>query len=209
MPASEAIMKHRVAILLLMLLPGIMLIGCDTTQPTTATGPAAPPAPPPPPGSAPPAAASAPAAPVATEAPPPPETKFGVFAGDVNDLAARPSSPPQQPAASAPAAAETERVKAEKGVGIKGRSLDQYEGALVTPAKAFFSAKERIVFDIQVPEALKLYKASEGEAPKSDAEFMEKIIRANQIKLPQLPPGHKYVYDPATEQLMVERPKRQ
>ena len=38
---------------------------------------------------------------------------------------------------------------------------------------------------------------------------MENVIKANQIKLPVLPPGHKYVYDPATKQLMVERPKRQ
>jgi hypothetical protein len=140
-----------------------------------------------------------------------------VFAGDVNDLAARPSAPPTPPAppstdsAPPPAATEpeTERIKAEKGVGLKGRSLDQYEGVLVTPAKAFFSAKERIAFEIQVPHALQLYKASEGQAPKTHDEFMEKIVQFNQIKLPILPPGHKYVYDPETEQLMVERPKRQ
>ena len=51
--------------------------------------------------------------------------------------------------------------------------------------------------------------ASEGRNPESHEEFMEKIVKFNQIKLPELPPGHKYVYDPATEQLMVERPKRQ
>ena len=102
-----------------------------------------------------------------------------------------------------------ERVKAEKGVGIKGRSLDQYEGLVVTPAKAFFSTKERIAFEIEVPHALNLYKATEGQGPKSHVEFMEKIIQFNRIKLPQLPPDAKYVYDVETEQLMVERPKKQ
>jgi hypothetical protein len=139
----------------------------------------------------------------------PPEAKFGAFAGSIDDLAGRPQSQASPPAAAATQQPETERVKAEKGVGIKGRSLDQYEGVIVTPAKAYFSARERIVFEVQVPSALNLYKASEGQAPKSHDEFMEKIVQANQIKLPPLPQGHKYVYDPMTEQLMVERPKQQ
>jgi hypothetical protein len=137
----------------------------------------------------------------------PPETKVGVFAGGIDDLAARSSSPGST---AAPAGDPgTERVKAEKGVGIKGRSLDQYEGLLVTPAKAFFSTKERIAFEIEIPHALDLYKATEGHGPKSHDEFMEKIVQFNRIKLPQLPPGHKYVYDVEQEMLMVERPKRQ
>jgi hypothetical protein len=51
-----------------------------------------------------------------------------------------------------------------------------------------------------------LYKALEGAAPKSHDEFMEQVIQANQIKLPVLPPGARYVYKPETEELMVERP---
>jgi len=35
---------------------------------------------------------------------------------------------------------------------------------------------------------------------------MEKIIKANNISLPELPEGHKYVYDPKLEMLMVEKP---
>jgi len=101
-----------------------------------------------------------------------------------------------------------ERVKAEKGVGLKGRSLDQHEGVLVTPAKAFFSVRERAVFDIQIPEAIKLFKATNGNGPKSHEEFMAQIIEANQIQLPELPAGQKYVYDPEKEELQVERPAR-
>ena len=32
-------------------------------------------------------------------------------------------------------------------MGIQGRSLDPYQGAVVTPVKAFFAAKERIAFE--------------------------------------------------------------
>ena len=102
----------------------------------------------------------------------------------------------------------TERIKAEVGVGIKGRSLDQHEGIIVTPAKTLFKAKERIAFDIAVPHALALYKAENGQGPKSHEEFMEKIVTFNGIQLPKLPDGHRYVYDPESEQLMVERPKK-
>ena len=35
---------------------------------------------------------------------------------------------------------------------------------------------------------------------------MEKIIKENMIKLPELPEGHKYVYDPMLKTLMVEKP---
>jgi hypothetical protein len=118
-----------------------------------------------------------------------------------------PVTPVTSPDAEAPALTPTETVKADVGVGQKGRGLDPHEGIYVTPAKAYFAAKERIIFQIQIPEALKLYKALEGSAPKTHEEFMEQIIQANQIKLPELPPGAKYVYKPETEELMVERPQ--
>ncbi len=188
-----------------LLLLCVALLGCDAPPPVANSGA---PAPPPPPGSQPPAAPAPPAAP-SGPAPVPPEAKFGAFAGSIDDLAGRPNAdPPQQPTAQ-PQDDNTERVKAEKGVGIKGRSLDQYEGVIVTPAKAYFAVRERLVFEASIPKALSLYKASEGQAPKTHDEFMEKIVQANQIKLPPLPPGHRYVYDAMTEQLMVERPKQQ
>jgi hypothetical protein len=196
-------MKRRVAFLMLGLLLGIIVLGCSPPTPV-ASGP---PGPPPPPGSAPPPPPAAPEP--AAVAPVPPETKFGVFAGGIDDLAARPGAPSPPAASSTPAEPGTERVKAEKGVGIKGRSLDPYQGIVVTPAKAFFSAKERIAFEVQVPNALNLYKATEGQGPKSHEEFMEKIIQFNRIKLPQLPPDARYVYDVETEQLMVERSQKQ
>ena len=102
---------------------------------------------------------------------------------------------------------ETEQVKAQKGVGIAGRSLDPHEGTVVTSVKTLFTVRERIVFEAQIPEALKLFKASNGQGPKSHDEFMSQIIEANQIRLPELGQGQRYIYNPQTEELMVERPR--
>jgi hypothetical protein len=117
-----------------------------------------------------------------------------------------PATPPAEPAA--PAAPEMERVKAEAGVAAAGRSLDQHSGPIVTPAKTLFRVRERVVFEIQIPEAIKLFKATNGQGPKSHDDFMTQIIEANQIKLPPVPPGSRYVYDPKTEELMVERARQ-
>src|SRR6478672_2289978 len=196
-------MKHRVAMLPVALLLGITLLGCEPPTPVSSGPPSAPP----PPGSAsppPPPAAPSPAA-----APLPPETKFGVFAGDVNDLAARPSAPqPAQPSSLPPPEPGTERVKAQAGVGAKGRSLDNEQGLLVTPVKAFFAAKERIAFEQAFYGQYRLYRATE-DAPKDYDELKAKVLDPYLIKLPPLPPGHKYVWDAGTEELQVERPKRQ
>src|SRR3954449_1510504 len=165
-----AFMKHPIALLPLALLLGITLLGCEPPAPT-ASGPATPP---PPPGSAPPpppnqtAASPAPTPP--GQAPLPVETQFGAFAGDVNDLAARPAAPPSASAVAPPGQPSqsdpnTERVKAQAGVGIKGRSLDQYEGVVVTPVKAYFAGKERAFFDIEFPGNYRLWRVDQPSAP--------------------------------------------
>jgi hypothetical protein len=53
---------------------------------------------------------------------------------------------------------------------------------------------------------MQLYEATNGKKPTTHEEFMEQIIRANQIVLPELPAGQRYVYDPETGELMVEKP---
>ncbi len=99
-----------------------------------------------------------------------------------------------------------ERVVAETGVGVKGRTLDP-GGLMTSSARALFRTKERLVF-IQVEHALNLFRATDGNFPKSHEQFMAEIIKANNLKLPELPAGAKYVYDPAKGELMVERPRR-
>lgn len=113
------------------------------------------------------------------------------------------------PTASSPPApvTATESTKAQVGVGIKGRSLDNETGVgkmISAPVSAFFAVKERVAFDIQIPQALGLFRASEGRCPKSHEEFMEKIVKANQIKLPELPAGAVYRFNTELCELWVD-----
>lgn len=134
---------------------------------------------------------------------------------------ATPTAPPVQPPSSTvvaeqedePAAEEATtddgdesvRQKAEVGVGRRG---SRYGGGVISePVRVYFRAKERIAFMIQIPDALRLYKAEKGEGPQTHEEFMEQIIKPNAIQLPDLPDGHHYMFDPEAQELMVERPQ--
>ena len=105
-----------------------------------------------------------------------------------------------------PDVVETERVKAEAGVGKQGQIIGDKEGIFRTPVKGYFKAKQQIVF-LSVEHALNLYEGAEGHKPKTHEEFMSKIIEFNRIQLPELPEGHTYVWDPEAGELLVERPK--
>ncbi len=120
---------------------------------------------------------------------------------------AMPDATPDDSESPEAAAPDAERVKADVGVGAKGRGLDKFQGGvLVTPAKAYFTLRERAIFQVQIPHAMQLYQALHGRAPESHDQFMKEIIQANQIQLPNLPPDQRYVYDPQQKELMVERP---
>lgn len=99
-----------------------------------------------------------------------------------------------------------DRVAAKRGVGKTGRI--EGSGMVVTPIKAYFLTKQRTELEIKLPHAMNLYKAEHGNFPKTQEEFMRDIIELNQIKLPELPAGHRYVYEPKTGELMVERPQQ-
>ncbi len=117
---------------------------------------------------------------------------------------------PVSPTASTPPAtppAATESTKAQVGVGKQGRSLDNETGVgkmISAPVSAFFAVKERVAFDIQIPQALNLFRATEGRFPKSHDEFMQKIVKANQIKLPELPAGMVYRFNTELGELWVD-----
>jgi hypothetical protein len=115
-------------------------------------------------------------------------------------------APPAPPAA--PPTPATEEVKAEAGVGVKGQSLQEHSGIMVEPAKAYFRVEQKMVFNVQIPQAMQLFQATEGRKPNSEQEFMTKIITEQQINLPKLPAGHKYVYNVEKGELMVERPAK-
>jgi len=131
-------------------------------------------------------------------------------------------SPPEQPAAEIQPESRTPpppprmvREKAVPGVGEKGQGLGT--GPVATPIAAGIRAEEKITF-MQITTSMKLYRALNGHFPKSHEEFMKEIIRANGIRLPELPPGQRYVYDaekaakmssydPNDPPLLVERPQ--
>lgn len=143
--------------------------------------------------------------------PPPPAAEPSKTAAASTEQKAPPPPPPpadagKTEAPSAPPADNTVREEAKVGVGKKGRGYGA--GLVTTPVAAYFGARERIAFEIQIPEAMKLYKALNGNAPKTHEEFMQKIIKENAVRLPELPEGHRYVYDPKAEQLMVESPQQ-
>ncbi len=119
--------------------------------------------------------------------------------------AEQPLTPPvTQPEEPAPEPAPVVREEAKAGVTGKGQGYGQ--GPVATPVAAYFGARERIIFQIQIPQAMKLFKGMEGRNPKSHEEFMAKIIKASSIALPELanPETERYVYDPETGKLMVE-----
>jgi hypothetical protein len=114
-----------------------------------------------------------------------------------------PPAPGTVPPPNGPPVVPSEMVKADVGVGKKGRG---YGGGIITaPVKARFTAEQNLVFNAQIPHALNLFQATNGRFPKDHDEFMKEIITANAIKLPELPEPDKYIYDPATHELMVQQ----
>jgi hypothetical protein len=96
-----------------------------------------------------------------------------------------------------------ERVKAEAGVGKKGRG---YGGGIVTePIRQYFLSQQSIVYSIQIPEGMKLFRAEHNRNPKDMAEFKREILEPASIVLPDLPNGDRYVYDAKEGELLVER----
>lgn len=197
-----------------LLVAGLLLLicsGCGTSAPVAQSGP---PQPSVETTQEPPATATIPGPPAPSTIPGPPA------AAPATDpqVFGPPQTQPTPPAEAAPPAnlpltppdppaTPTETVKADVGVGAKGRSLDAYEGPIVTPAKAYFAVREKAIFQIAIPQAIQLYKA-ENPIPLTFEEFKQNVLDPNKIKLPPLPPGHSYEWNPEEEQLMVRRPMK-
>ena len=80
---------------------------------------------------------------------------------------------------------------------IKGRRSKRAGGHLGAAAHARFWAEHKLIYD-QVKSNIMLYMATTGnlDYPKSNEEFMEKVIKGYQMKLPELEPHHEYIYVP-------------
>jgi len=175
---------------LLILVALVMVLGCGDAgpDPADATNAAAPPPP-----------APTPSGPIAAEE--------GEAPASETAAAPETEAMPADAAATAPAAAPAGTTEqAQVGVGKKGRNYGG-PGMITTPIEAYFRTGEWIAFEVQIPNAMKLYKASHNnKGPKTHEEFWEVIIKENAVKLPELPEGDEFVYDPATEQLLVRHP---
>ncbi|MEO8268228.1 MAG: hypothetical protein ABI557_00830 [Aureliella sp.] len=112
------------------------------------------------------------------------------------------SPPPAPPVAPAEVVAQ----KAVAGVGKQGQSLRNDTGVarmISGPASALFTVKQKAVLEIQIPQALNLFQATEGRFPKSHDEFMQSIVQANKLVLPELPEGAVYQFNTEKGELWV------
>ncbi len=107
-----------------------------------------------------------------------------------------PTLPPTPPASDQTVEPTVEPVHQPAAVGVGKRGRGYGAGPITTPIAAYFSTRQRMAFDIQIPSAMNIYRAQNGHFPKSHEEFMEKIIKENSIRLPELSNGKRYVYDP-------------
>jgi hypothetical protein len=119
--------------------------------------------------------------------------------------AAAPTSPAAQPGTPTQQAGQPGSNVQPAAAGVTGKGNYQ-PGLITTPVSIYFRVQERLIFEVQIPHAMQLFEAENGYKPRSHEEFMEKIIKANNLELPDLPPGHRYVYDPERGELMVEHP---
>jgi hypothetical protein len=73
---------------------------------------------------------------------------------------------------------------------------------ILYPLQAYGPMVEQISKS-HVEHALQLYEAEHGHYPRDHKEFMEGVIKPNQIQLPVLPAGAKYQYDVKNHKLVV------
>ena len=119
-------------------------------------------------------------------------------------------APPAPPQENVPTEGETVMVRAETGVGVRGQSLTPVTAnrgmdIIVAPISSMFRTQQRLVF-IQVDDAMNKFQAMHDRYPASHEEYMEKVIRDNNIRLPQLPTNQEYFYDAAARELKVKKP---
>ena len=149
--------------------------------------------------------------------PPPPAPTETPSEEQPQDAVAQPApSPPAPPKSDTSVKPDPNAVLDQATPGVTGRGQGYGPGPITTPIATYFRVQERVVFDIEITSAMKMYKALNGHFPKTHEEFMEKIINESSIRLPKLNPGENYIYDaekaakiknydPKDPPLMVER----
>jgi hypothetical protein len=78
----------------------------------------------------------------------------------------------------------------------------EYTDPFTGPLNAYGPAMERSFIPL-INNDIRAFHALEGRYPKDHAEFMEKIIKGNERKLPVLPGSKRWVYDEKNHELKV------
>ena len=138
----------------------------------------------------------------------------GVDLGDQGRDAPKPrAATPAKPRAKAPAKPEfivgkrTQDIKdanAElKGGGAKvGTTKITAKDPITLPGNAYVTIIGRTSI-LNIQHAVDLYQAENGRYPKDYNEFMEEIIKKNNIALPKLPYYQEYGYDANEHKLII------
>lgn len=90
----------------------------------------------------------------------------------------------------------------------KGKRLRESKYQTSRALAVRFTAEQRYIM-MNKDYALKLYQAEHGEFPKTHEEFMEKIIKSNQLQLPELEVGYEYLYKPEDPMNLYKVPVEQ
>ena len=73
---------------------------------------------------------------------------------------------------------------------------------LTAPLEAYEPMKQKLAA-LNIDQAVNLFHATEGRYPKDHDEFMQRVIKANRIRLPEPAHGLRYEYDVDAHKLVV------
>ena len=124
---------------------------------------------------------------------------------------------PSEPATTDTSTAESKPVEpaptearktAEVGDGKKGHYKEKFGRMSIfdTTIGTMYRTKEKLTYNVLIPHAMDLYKATNGYFPKTHEEFKREILDANNIKLPELKEGCRYEYNPEKAVMEVVYP---
>ena len=121
-------------------------------------------------------------------------------AAPANGTAVEPT--PNATASADQAQSGTTLQKADAGVAAHGQGLGG--GIITEPIHQYFMMNDRINF-MNIQHQADIWKAAHNNKyPKNKDEYIKEILVPCNVDLPELPPGHRYVYDAQKGELDVE-----
>lgn len=93
-----------------------------------------------------------------------------------------------------------------------GREVSDSKGKYsnpITGALEMYGPTLEKISKMHIDQAVRLFEAENGRYPRDYDEFMEKIIKRNNIKLPVLPRQMEYQYDEENHKLVVVKKLKQ